>query len=406
MNILYVTHRIPYPPTKGDKIRAFHQIRELARRHAVHLACGIDARDDAGGLKSLEGYCASIEAAPSSRAAVRLRAARAMLRGRSHTAFAHASRWLEQQIIRHRRRVRFDAILVATVAAAETVRRITDIPKALDFVDLVSGLWEQTAAYRSFPASWLHRLECRRLARYELEVARAFDCSIFASEAEAQAFRRRGGEAPVEVVGNGVDLEYFAPPGAGPSSPAVVFTGTMDYFPNVDAVLYFSRAVLPRIQAVVPDTHFWVVGRDPTGPVQALARLGQVTVTGPVPDVRGHLGCAAVAVAPFRVARGVQNKILEAMAMGIPVVATSVALEGLGVTDGDGARRADDPETFAREVLALLRDPAWRQRCSLNARRYVERDHRWESQGARLNGILEMMVERRRHAAARARLER
>jgi sugar transferase (PEP-CTERM/EpsH1 system associated) len=405
LNILYITHRIPYPPTKGDKIRAFHQIRELARRHAVHLVCGIDAKDDVEGLKPLARYCASIEAVPSPRMAVRWRAARALLEGRSHTAFAHASPRLAERISRRHRRERFDAILVATVAVAETVRSITGIPKALDFVDLVSGLWEQMAERHGFPAGWLDRREGRRLARYEQEVARAFDCSIFASEAEAETFRRRGGNVPVEVVGNGVDLEFFCPPGTGPSSPVVVFTGTMDYFPNVDAVLYFSKAVLPRIRAVVPDTHFYIVGRDPTGSVRALARPGQVTVTGSVPDIRGHLGRAAVAVAPFRIARGIQNKILEAMAMGIPVVATSVALQGLAGTDGDGARRADDPEMFARETLALLQDPVWRRRCSQEARRYIERSHRWESQGARLNDILEAMVRTPCRPEARTRIE-
>jgi len=285
---------------------------------------------------------------------------------------------------------------------ADCVQHLNGVPKALDFVDVDSELWRVSAEYRATPLSWLNRLEARRLARYEVDVARSFDHAIFVSEAEARVFRHRAADLPSAVVGNGVDLDAFAPTAAPvppEGAPEVVFTGTMDYLPNVDAMRYFCRSILPRVREAAPQVRLTIVGRNPTRAVRRLARKGHVTVTGWVPDVRPHLARATVAVAPFRIARGIQNKILEAMASGVPVVATSVALEGLDTTDGDGARRADDPASFAREVVALLRDPEWRASCSRQARRFVQRCHRWDVQGAQLSRLLETMVEKRRWAA-------
>lgn len=402
MRILYVAPRVPYPPTKGDKIRAFHQIRELAKQHAVHLICGIDPKDDGAGLEALRRYCTSIEAVSTTRMAIRLRVAGALFRGRPQWAFSHREKGLGERVWQKLRAEKFDAILGSSVAVAECLRGVNDVPKALDFVDTVSELWRAAAEYRRFPASSFYRVEARRLARYEQEIARSFDCSIFVSEAEARLFRRRGFDLPVSVVGNGVDLEYFSPSGESSrrgESPTVVFTGTMDYFPNADAVRHFCRSIFPTVRAAVPGVHFYVVGRDPTRPVRALARERQVTVTAAVADVRVYLAHATVAVAPFRVARGVQNKVLEAMAMGVPVVGTSQAFEGLELIDGDGARRADDPHLFSEELAALLTDASWRRRCSRQARRYVEQYHRWDVQGARLNEVLNAIVgtERKQH---------
>jgi glycosyltransferase involved in cell wall biosynthesis len=191
-------------------------------------------------------------------------------------------------------------------------------------------------------------------------------------------------------VGNGVDMEYFRPAAGAPPArpPSVVLTGTMDYAPNADAACFFARDVLPRLRARLPDLRFHIVGRDPTRAVRALAAEPGVEVTGAVADVRPYLARAAAAVAPLRVARGIQNKVLEAMAMGVPIVATSAALAGLGAEPGDGARRAEDAEAFAREIDALVTDPVWRRHCAAAARAHVERHHRWEDQGARLLEVL------------------
>jgi glycosyltransferase involved in cell wall biosynthesis len=191
-------------------------------------------------------------------------------------------------------------------------------------------------------------------------------------------------------VPNGVDLQYFRPETESEkvSSMEVVFVGMMDYFPNVDAVLYFCQNILPRIRASVPEVRFLIVGRNPTATVKKLAHDPHVIVTGSVPDVRPYLTRAVVAVAPFRIARGIQNKVLEAMAMGIPVVGTSLAFQGLGVTHEDGIRQVDDPDQFAQAVVVLIRDIKKQRECMLQARRYVERHHEWDKQGVLLTGLI------------------
>ena len=220
-----------------------------------------------------------------------------------------------------------------------------------------------------------------------------FDHSVFVSEAEADIFRQRGGDRAVSVVPNGVDLDYFSPPAdVWPRShlPIITFTGTMDYFPNVDAVTYFCRQVFPLIRDVLPQAHFYIVGRNPTRLVKKLGLEPQITVTGSVPDVRPYLARSSVVVAPFRVGRGIQNKILEGMACGIPVVGTTTAFQGLEVKKSDGFRMVqdDNPDAFATEVLRLLKDLDWWRCCSLEARSYVDRFHRWEDQVSRLNLLL------------------
>jgi len=399
VNILYVAPRVPYPPTKGDKTRAFHQICELGKEHRVHLVCAIDPKDDVAGLRALGRHCVSVEAVRTPRSAIRARAAWALLRGRPRWAFSHVSRGLTEHVARKLRAERFDVVLGSWIAAAACLRPVDGVPRVLDFVDVVSELWNMAAEYAGFPASRIYRLEARRLARYEAEVASDFDCSIVVSEAEARLLRRQRADLSVSVVGNGVDLEYFAPPPDNPPSvgpPRVVFTGTMDYLPNVDAVTHFCRSVLPRVREAVPGVHFDVVGRDPSPAVRALAREDHVTVTAAVHDVRDYLARATVAVAPLRIGRGIQNKVIEAMAMGVPVVGTEVALEGLSLADDDGARRADEPDAMAREIGRLLQHPTWRRECSLRARRFVEVNHRWDTQGARLRRVLEAVIARSR----------
>jgi sugar transferase (PEP-CTERM/EpsH1 system associated) len=241
----------------------------------------------------------------------------------------------------------------------------------------------------------MYRTEADRLARFEEEVAKAFNYSIVVSEKEARALRQRVSERPIAVIPNGVDLEYFSPSGEDSSSmhsPIIIFTGAMDYFPNIDAVRYFCQEIFPLIRKASPAAEFYIVGRKPTHQVRKLSRQPGVIVTGGVPDVRPYLAKAKVAVAPLRIARGIQNKVLEAMAMGLPVVGTSEVFEGVQATVADGIRIADDPKEFARTVLSLLEDPDLRHHCSLQSRSYVQRHHSWQDHGARLESLLHEMI--------------
>ena len=255
-----------------------------------------------------------------------------------------------------------------------------------------SEKWRHAAQLSRFPLSWVYRTEAERLARYERRVAGSFDYSLFVSQREADVFRRLIHEGTVCAIPNGVDVDYFSPPDDVEAEPAIVFTGVMDYFPNVDGVSYFCREILGRIAASAPEVRFYIVGRTPSKQVQVLGRLPNVEVTGAVPDVRPYMARARVAVVPLRIARGIQNKILEAMAMQLPVVGTSAAFEGIEAGATDGVAIADEPEAFAREVLKLLADPALCERRSRAARNFVMRHHRWQDHDDALESVLNRAV--------------
>ena len=389
MNILYIAHRIPFPPDKGEKIRAFHQICQLAAAaHTVHVACLIDDPRDFPAVAGLREHCASLDHVLLAKRRARLLAAGALL-GRSPLSVAgFGSRALARKIDARLRTTPIDRIFVYSSQMAQYVSGVSHIPRVIDFVDVDSDKWRLYAEHHRFPLSWVYRLESRRLAAYEERVARSFDGSILVTEREARLLRRRVPDHPISVVANGVDLEYWKPgPPRAPAEPVLVFTGVMNYLPNVDAVEFFCREVLPIVAREEPRVRFFVVGRNPSRRVQALGQ-SNVVITGEVPDVRPYLAQAAVAVAPMRISRGVQNKILEAMAAGLPVVTTTEAIGGTEATAGDGVRVADAPGEFAARVLELLRDDALRADCARRARQYVERCHSWQRHGSEVERLL------------------
>jgi sugar transferase (PEP-CTERM/EpsH1 system associated) len=396
MNILYLAHRIPYPPNKGEKIRAFHQIRQLARNHTIHLCSFVDDPDDLLHLSALREYCASVEVVYRSSAQTPLRATAALLKRQPLSVALFSRKSLKKKVLQKQTTEQFDCIVVSSSSMAQYASFISSVPKIIDFVDVDSEKWRLYAQYHSFPLSFIYQLEAERLARYEEQIVQVFDHSILISEEERRLFQERVKGRPVSVISNGVDLEYFSPTGRNPpqvTSPTIVFTGVMDYFPNVDAVQYFCREIFPLVRDLVPHAQFYIVGRSPTRQVRELGNQPNVVVTGTVPDVRPYLAQATVAIAPFRLARGVQNKVLEAMAMGLPVIGTSQAFEGIAATEQDGIRIANDPQSFAQHLAIFLRrDTMFGRQAGHQARSYVERYHRWEEQGVKIERLLEEIV--------------
>jgi sugar transferase (PEP-CTERM/EpsH1 system associated) len=390
MKILYLAHRIPYPPDKGEKIRAFHQLNYLLGKHEVHLACLVDDPQDLEHLATLERDCASVDSAFRGSLESKIRAALALPTREPLSEAMFRSRELQAKVSRRLEAERFDVIVVYCSSVAGYVLD-SPVPKVMDFVDADSEKWRQYAETSRPPLAWLYRTEAARLARREEELARLFDHSILISEREADVLRRRVQDRPISVVANGVDLEYFTPDREAAEADgerAIVFTGVMDYFPNVDAVSWFCDEVFPLIRARVPTAHFYIVGRTPSRRVEELGRRPHVTVTGTVPDVRPYLSKASVVVAPLRIARGLQNKVLEAMAMGAPVVTTPDVVTGIQATVADGLRAAERPDEFAGEVLGLLEDRVANRKLAERARNYVETHHRWEDVGARLEQVI------------------
>ena len=395
MKILYLAHRIPYPPDKGDKIRSYHQVLHLAAEHELHLACLVDDRQDLEHVSRLEKLCASVDVAFRHPRAARLQTLLALFGRSPLSVAAFRSRELLDRVARRLRSESFDLIYAYSSAMAEYVPTDCPVPKIMDFVDVDSEKWRLSADHHSFPMSWVYRIEAARMARYEKQVVQRFDRSVLVSASEAEVFAEQLGVDGVDAIPNGVDLDYFAPGGERPAAgdpPTLVFTGVMDYFPNVDGVKHFCETMFGPIREALPETRMWIVGRNPTQPVTDLARLDNVEVTGGVPDVRPYLARAHVAVVPLRIARGIQNKILEAMAMGLPVVGTRVAFEGIGASRADGVRIVDEPREFAREVLDLLGSEELRRECGAGAREYVCRHHRWQDHGKHLEALLQRAV--------------
>jgi sugar transferase (PEP-CTERM/EpsH1 system associated) len=253
---------------------------------------------------------------------------------------------------------------------------LRDLPAVVDLVDVDSQKWLDYAAAGG-PRAWLYRTEADRLRRLERGLASWARAVTVVSEAEAQVYRAFCPGGPVHVVTNGVDLEYFRP-SCGPVEPACVFVGALDYRPNVDAVCWFCAEVWSAVRRRRPDAGLYLVGRRPAPAVRRLAALPGVTVVGQVPDVRPYLGRAAVAVAPLHIARGVQNKVLEALAMGKAAVISPQCRAGLRVTPGAEVLVAGEPGEWVEAVLHLLEDPALRERLGQAGRRHVEEHCRWD----------------------------
>jgi sugar transferase (PEP-CTERM/EpsH1 system associated) len=378
MNILFLTHRVPYPPDKGDRIRSYHLIQHLARRHNLHLACLAWSQEEVEAAGALRDVCRSVEVARLSAVRSRWHSLTGLLTGGPLTVPYFASRNLHRSIRRRCEQHPIDLVMAFSSSMAQFVPPLRGVGRIIDFADVDSDKWMQYARHSNLPRSLIYALEGRRLRDYEREVAAHFDCCLVISDAEARLFRSFCPECRLRVVPNGVDLEYFRPQGRPLEGKELLFVGVMDYQANVDGVLHFCKEILPRIRRQVPATTFTIVGGRPAPAVRRLARLEGISVVGYVRDVRPYLRRATACVVPLRIARGVQNKILEAMASGLPVVTTRRALEGIRAQADRDILVAGDVESFARRTADLLRDRALRDRLARNARALVEEHYRWE----------------------------
>jgi sugar transferase (PEP-CTERM/EpsH1 system associated) len=396
MEIVFLAHRIPYPPDRGDKIRSWNVLKHLGTLGTVHLACFADDDRDAAHLPALREAMggslgdAHVEVRSRSKFAA---AADAFRTGKpiSLTLFDSAAMHAFVRKTVARREV--EAIYAFSGQMAQFVPEEAGRLFVMDFVDMDSAKFADYAG--SGPMRWVHAREAEKLLTFERSTAARADVSLFVSEAERQLFTGKAAlqAADVLAVSNGIDLDFYDrtadfPRLGGSYSPMILFTGQMDYRPNIDAVTAFAQNTLPLVLAERPDVCFAIVGRNPPPAVERLAERPGVIVTGSVPDVRTWLAAADVVVAPLRIARGIQNKVLEAMAMGCPVVASPGAFEGIEAEPGRDLLVAETPEEQSHAVLALLADPGRRERIGASARDRMQSRYRWSTRLAPLTDIL------------------
>ena len=365
--LLFLTQRIPYPPIKGEKIRPLQILRHLARQYDVHLGCLVDDPRDYEHEPTVAALCASSHFAHLDRKRAKITCLRGLLTGEPlSVTFYHdagLARWVRETVAR----VKPEAIFVCSSNMAPYVLDLKTgaLVCLVDLADVDSEKWRAYAETDGFPMSWVHRREWRKTAALEARIARECDWSTFVSDEEAAMFASQHPRFANKIrgIGSGVDQLYFDPsPGFAPvydtTRPNFVFTGTMDYPPNIDAVRWFATDILPLIRSTAPDAQFHIVGSSPSPEVSALARISGVFVTGRVPDVRPYLAHATAGVAPMRIARGIQNKVLEAMAMARPVVVTTDALTGIAAQPGSEVLLADGADAFAQACVETIRTGA------------------------------------------------
>lgn len=383
-DLLYLVHRLPYPPNKGDKVRSYHLLKHLLASHRVFLGTFVDDPADEEHIDTLRSMCAELHVTRLHPARARIASLAGLVAGEALTLNYYRDDALRRWVRDVAHRQRLDAAIVFSSSMAQYAEGL-GVPMLVDFVDVDSAKWTEYATHHRWPLSWLYRREGRQLLSYERAVAARAARSFFVTERETAMFRRLAPESArrCEALCNGVNADYFAPDPARPSpfpvdELPVVFTGAMDYWPNIDAVTWFTNEMLPRLRSRWPALRFHIAGRNPTPAVQALAGEA-VTVTGTVPDMRPYLEHAAVVVAPLRLARGIQNKILEAMAMGRPVVTTRECAEAIKAESGAEFLCAADADEFVHEVSELLEAPARAAAIGAAGRRRVQGDYSWEA---------------------------
>ena len=386
MKILFLCHRLPFPPNRGGRIRAFHILKHLSRDHQVTLASVRRSDDDAGAIEQLRAFSSRQIVAPVSELGSWLSAVvRAPTPMPASFAYFHSPAL--GRSVRRALADSYDVVFVHSAAMAACVAQVR-ATTVLDFGDMDSQKWHAYSRRKSIPVALLYRLEKWKVQRAEVELARRFDLCTCTTRAELDTLESYGAARHTGWFPNGVDADYFRPSAAPYDADTICFLGRMDYYPNQDAMAWFCDRVLPEIRRQRPGVTLWIIGASPSRAVLRLAERPGVRVTGSVADVRPYSGRAALSVVPLNVARGVQNKILESLAMGVPVVASALAARGTETVPGEHLLTASEPREFVAAIVRLLSDRQERQRLSRAGRARVLTHHDWGVSMRRLDGLL------------------
>ncbi|MCW8834311.1 MAG: TIGR03087 family PEP-CTERM/XrtA system glycosyltransferase [Colwellia sp.] len=360
--LLFLCHRIPFPPNKGDKIRSFNILKKLAEQYDIHLGCFIDDPFDKQYVNGLDKYCASVFHLDQHKPVAKLKGLTSLLTGKPITLPYYFDKRMKQWTKRTLLQNNISKIFIYSSSMAQYCEgeAFASSKRVIDFVDVDSDKWRQYAEKKIGIAKWIFQREFELLAQYEDKICAEFDHSLFVSPDEAKLFRDRQPsteQAKVHGLLNGVDIDFFDPAAEFsdeplvPNKPFISFTGAMDYWANVDAVLWFAKHVWPLILQQQPEAVFCIVGGNPSNDVNALAKIQGIEVTGRVHDVRPFIAKAQCVVAPMQIARGIQNKVLEAMSLNKAIVVSGMAMEGINAQSNDGVAIVDSASECAKQCL-------------------------------------------------------
>jgi sugar transferase (PEP-CTERM/EpsH1 system associated) len=376
LRVVFLTQRVPYPPTRGDKIITWRMLKRLHEVHDVTCLAFSHDEDDAAGATELRRLGYNITTVPYRPVAGAIKGVHAMLTGRPLTTSFLGSSQLAREL-----RARIDDIDLAIAFSSSMGAYLLDMPSVpgiLHFCELDSDKWRQYASMTRPPLRWIYAREARVLRTLEHRLAHSMNANIVCTSREKVLFQAEIPGTACAVMPNGVDLAYFSPRVADAEPGHLVFTGIMNYYPNVDGCLWFAAEVLPKIADIHPNARFTIVGANPTHAIRRLAQDPRITVTGRVPDTRPFLRRASIAVAPLRIARGIQNKVLEGLAMAVPVVGTAAAVQGVAGVAGRDYLVGDSPADMADAINRLLSNGVERRALGARGRAFVEANYNWD----------------------------
>lgn len=402
--LLFLCHRIPFPPNKGDKIRSFNILKELNKTFDVHLGCFIDDPFDKQYTETLKQHCTSLFTLEQNKLVAKVKGLTGFISGKPITLPYYFDKKMQQWVNRTIASENITKSFIYSSSMAQYLDNLAELPidgddtefeRVIDFVDVDSDKWRQYAEKKSGIAKWFFEREHKLLAKYEDLVCQAFSYSLFVSPDEAAFFRDRqtvAAQPKVQSLLNGVDVDFFSPEATLshetlPEKPFISFTGAMDYWANVDAVLWFVEFVWPSIIAQSPEAIFVIVGGNPAPEIKALADKKGIVVTGRVHDVRPYIAKAACVVAPLQIARGIQNKVLEAMSLDKPIVLTSMAMEGINAPESSSIRLCDDANDYAQFCLDYLATVHLEKGASDSNRQWVLQQFTWKKTLAPLSNF-------------------
>ncbi len=388
MNILFLTHRFPCPPDRGDRIRSYHTIKFLSKRHNIFLASVDETNPPSIHINCMKELCKKILFSPINRRKQMIKASFYLPTNVPLSLPLFYNKKLYKNIKEVVENQKIDLIYIYCVSMAPYVEKFSNIPKVIDFIDSDSQKWLDYASTTKFPMKLIYMREGKLLRQYEKKIANKSHHAFVASKREEDIFKRYITSCPITTILNGVSIPDYIKRHNNSKEINIVFVGVMDYWPNVDAVTFFAKDVFPKIRKEFSEAKFFIVGKNPCEQVKKLSEIPGVKVTGFVPDVKEYLLSATLCVVPLRIARGIQNKLLEAMAMKVPVVATSAATEGIMATPEKDLLIADDPDEMAKKIINLIKDKKLQEELSNNAFWYIKRYHNWEHNLKTLEDII------------------